>query len=78
MNEKEFREEKIAAYASGCMSAEEKAAFEESLEQNVELKRELESYQSLMSALDEWTKAEPPGIHRVDALEAPFAPEQKG
>ena len=71
MMERESREKQIAAYASGCMDPEEKARFEELLKQDADLKKELESYRSLMENIGEWMKQEPPGLDRIEALTPP-------
>ncbi len=65
------REEQIAAYVNGEMTAEETAAFERLMESDERLHQEVEEWRRALDAAREWMMQETPGIDRVDALEIP-------
>jgi|GEM_PF-1299767 len=71
MKENKNLEEKFAAYVSGCMNPEEKTNFEKRLEQDQNLKHELQSYIEIMNTLHQWNKIPPPGIDRVLEITPP-------
>lgn len=65
------RDEQIAAYVNGEMTAEETTAFERLMESNETLRHEVEEWRRTLDTAREWMMQEAPGIDRVDALAIP-------
>lgn len=65
------REERIAAYVNGEMTADQAAAFEQLMESDEVLRQEVDECRRALDAARAWMTQEAPGVDRVDALEIP-------
>lgn len=70
-NDRQQREDEIAAYVDGDLPAEARQAFERRLESDEPLRREVAEWRAAMDAGREWAAGAVPGIERADKLGIP-------
>jgi anti-sigma-K factor RskA len=69
--EREDREDQIAAYLDGETTPDEAAAFENRMRADESFRREVEQWRDALEAARDWMNADAPGIERVAQLDIP-------